>query len=65
VTAAGHGRQKDLAVELVLVHGSTQSPAGWDRLATALGTRGQHVAAIDLAPGRPRWTVAELRARGS
>lgn len=46
-------------MEFVLVHGSTQSPAGWDRLATALGTRGHHVTAIDLPPGRPGWTVAD------
>jgi hypothetical protein len=25
--------------EFVLVHGTTQSPAGWDRLAGALGAR--------------------------
>ena len=46
-------------MEFVLVHGSTQSPAGWDRLATALGMRGHHVTAIDLPPGRPEWTVAD------
>ena len=41
------------------MHGSTQSPAGWDRLASALGTCGHHVTAIDLPPGRPEWTVAD------
>jgi pimeloyl-ACP methyl ester carboxylesterase len=51
--------RKDLAVEFVLVHGTTQSPAGWDRLAAALGARGHHVTAIDLPPGRPEWTVAD------
>jgi pimeloyl-ACP methyl ester carboxylesterase len=37
-------------VEFVLVHGTTQSPAGWDRLARALGAPGHRVRAIDL-PG--------------
>lgn len=46
-------------MDFVLVHGSTQSPAGWDRLATALDTRGHHVRAIGLSPGRPEWTVAD------
>jgi pimeloyl-ACP methyl ester carboxylesterase len=44
-------------VEFVLVHGSTQSPAGWDRLAAALRTRGHYLTAIDLPPGRPEWAV--------
>jgi hypothetical protein len=46
-------------VEFVLVHGSTQSPAGWDRLAAALGSRGHRVVAIDLPSGRPEWTVGD------
>ena len=46
-------------MEFVLVHGSTQSPAGWDRLAAALGSRGHRVTAIDLPPGRPEWTVTD------
>jgi pimeloyl-ACP methyl ester carboxylesterase len=46
-------------VEFVLVHGSTQSPAGWIRLAAALGTRGHDVTAIDLPSGRPEWTVVD------
>jgi len=41
------------------VHGSTQSPAGWDRLAGALGARGHGVTAIDLLVRRPEWTVAD------
>lgn len=41
------------------MHGSTQSPAGWDRLAGVLGARGHDVAAIDLAAGRLDWTVAD------
>jgi pimeloyl-ACP methyl ester carboxylesterase len=46
-------------VKFILVHGSTQSPAGWDRLAGALGMRGHQVTAIDLPPGRPEWTVTD------
>jgi len=46
-------------VEFVLVHGTTQSPAGWGRLAAALGARGHRVTAIDLPPGRPEWTVGD------
>lgn len=41
------------------MHGSTQSPAGWDRLAGALGARGHGVTAIDLLVSRPEWTVAD------
>jgi pimeloyl-ACP methyl ester carboxylesterase len=52
-------------VEFVLVHGSTQSPAGWDRLAAALGTRGHDVRAIDLPPGRPGWTVDDYAREAS
>lgn len=46
-------------MEFVLVHGTTQSPAGWDRLAGVLGARGHEVAAIDLPVDRPEWTVAD------
>jgi pimeloyl-ACP methyl ester carboxylesterase len=46
-------------VEFVLVHGTTQSPAGWDRLAGALGARGHRVTLIDLPTGRPDWTVID------
>ena len=46
-------------VTFVLVHGTTQSPAGWDRLAGALGTRGHDVTAIDLPVNRSEWTVAD------
>ena len=46
-------------MKFILVHGSTQSPAGWDRLAGALGTRGHDVTAIDLPVDRPEWTVAD------
>jgi pimeloyl-ACP methyl ester carboxylesterase len=46
-------------VEFVLVHGTTQSPAGWDRLAGALGARGHRVTLIDLPPAQPEWTVID------
>ena len=45
--------------EFVLVHGTTQSPAGWDRLALALSERGHGVTAIDLPVDQPGWTVAD------
>jgi hypothetical protein len=50
--------------DFVLVHGSTQSPAGWNRLAGALSTRGHRVTAIDLPVDQPEWTVADY-ARGA
>jgi hypothetical protein len=43
----------------VLVHGTTQSPAGWDRLAKELLGRGHGVTAIDLPAGRPEWAPAD------
>lgn len=52
-------------MEFVLVHGSTQSSAGWDRLATASGTRGHQVTVIDLPPGRPEWTMADYAREAS
>lgn len=42
-----------------LVHGSTQSSAGWDRLAAALGEHGQRVTAIDLPVDQPERTVTD------
>jgi hypothetical protein len=45
--------------QFVLVHGTTQSPAGWDRLAGELRGRGHGVAAIDLAAGHPDWSPAD------
>jgi pimeloyl-ACP methyl ester carboxylesterase len=35
--------------EVVLVHGSTQGPSGWDRFAGALRTRGHRVQSVDFA----------------
>lgn len=44
--------------DFVLIHGTTQSPVGWDRLVEALGVRGHRSWAVDLASG------AELSAEG-
>lgn len=41
--------------EFVLVHGTTQSSAGWDRLADELRERGHGVTAIDLPADEPEW----------
>jgi len=41
------------------VHGTTQSPAGWGRLARVLSAGGHDVTAIDLPVDRPDWTVAD------
>lgn len=45
--------------KFVLVHGTTQSPAGWDLLAAELRDRGHHVTAVDLPPGNQEWTPAD------
>jgi pimeloyl-ACP methyl ester carboxylesterase len=45
--------------EFVLVHGTTQSPVGWDRLADELRRRDHAVTAIDLPTDQPEWTVAD------
>jgi hypothetical protein len=46
-------------VEFVLVHGTTQSPGGWDQLAGVLGARGHSVTLIDLPTSQPEWTVTD------
>ena len=57
-------------MDFLLVHGSTQSPRGYDRLATALERRGHRTVAADLPRDRPEWTadryaeVAREQARG-
>ena len=45
--------------EFVLVHGTTQSPADWDRLADELRRRGHPVTAVDLPAGQPQWAPAD------
>lgn len=37
--------------DIVLVHGTTQSPAGWDRLAKILTGQGHRSHTVDLVPG--------------
>lgn len=41
--------------EFVLVHGTTQGPAGWDRLADELRGRGHGVTAVELPADQPEW----------
>ncbi len=44
-------------MDFLLVHGSTQSPRGYDRLAAALEQRGHRTVAVDLPRDRPEWTA--------
>jgi hypothetical protein len=46
-------------MDFLLVHGSTQSPGGYDRLAAELRRRGHRTVAADLPVDRPGWTAAE------
>lgn len=41
--------------DFVLAHGTTQSPAGWDRLADQLRRREHGVTMIDLPVDEPEW----------
>jgi pimeloyl-ACP methyl ester carboxylesterase len=43
----------------VLIHGTTQGPAGWDRLIRELEGRGHHAIAVDLAASEAA-SIAEL-----
>lgn len=45
--------------EVVLVHGSTQGPSGWDHFAGALRARGHRVHAVDLGAADSSATVGE------
>jgi Alpha/beta hydrolase family len=45
--------------QFLLVHGTTQSPAGWDHLAGELRGRGHGVTAVDLPGDQPEWAVAD------
>ena len=45
--------------EFVLVHGTTQSLAGWDLLAGELRKRGYNVITVDMPADEPEWTVAD------
>lgn len=46
-------------MEFVLVHGTTQSPAGWEPLRSALTRRGHACVAVDLPNGPPALSVEE------
>jgi pimeloyl-ACP methyl ester carboxylesterase len=45
-------------VDIVLVHGTTQSPDGWQPLVTALTARGHHCYPVDLLAGGTELTAA-------
>ena len=46
-------------MDFLLVHGSTQGPRGYDRLAAALRERGHRTVAADLPVDRPQWKASE------
>jgi pimeloyl-ACP methyl ester carboxylesterase len=46
-------------MDFLLVHGSTQSPRGYDRLAAELTRRGHRAVAADLPTDRPQWTSGD------
>jgi hypothetical protein len=50
-------------MDYVLVHGTTQSPAGWQRLAGALTRRGNRVQAVDLPTSQPELLAADYAGR--
>ncbi|HWD06462.1 MAG TPA: alpha/beta hydrolase [Amycolatopsis sp.] len=47
-----------MACDFVLVHGTTQTPAGWSRLVAELTVRGHHGVAVDLLADGPDHDVA-------
>lgn len=49
----------EIEVDYVLVHGTTQSSAGFDRLASSLARRGHRVAAVDLPADQPEWLAED------
>lgn len=46
--------------DVLLVHGTTQSPAGFDGVAEALRSRGHHVVLADLPTAEPTWTAGQF-----
>lgn len=46
-------------MEFVLLHGATQSPAGWDRLVAALRRRGHRAVTVDFPVDRPGLLAAD------
>ncbi len=49
-------------MDLVLVHGSTQAPGGWDRLVGQLAARGHRAVAVDLPTDAPELSSADYAA---
>jgi pimeloyl-ACP methyl ester carboxylesterase len=47
------------SIDFVLVHGTTQSPLGWSRLADILRRRGHRVAAVDLPTDQPQYVSSD------
>lgn len=47
-------------MDIVLVHGSTQSSAGFDGLAQALRLRRHHVVVVDLPTDEATWTAGQF-----
>jgi hypothetical protein len=58
---AAHWRYRDCEglADFVLIHGTTQSQAGFDRLVTALQKRGHEAHLVDLPPNRPALLAAD------
>ena len=46
-------------MDFVLVHGTTQSASGWQRLADALRARAHHVRTVELPVDQREWTVSD------
>jgi pimeloyl-ACP methyl ester carboxylesterase len=46
-------------MDFLLVHGSTQSPRGYDRLAAELTRRVHRAVAVDLPIDHPQWTSGD------
>lgn len=44
--------------DVLLIHGTTQGPRGWDRLVAILSARGHRCVAVDLV-GRPEWGAGQ------
>ncbi len=56
---SGHQRQLEQGVDYVLGHGTTQSPAGWQRLSEDLSRRGHRVQMLDLPADQPGLLAAD------
>jgi pimeloyl-ACP methyl ester carboxylesterase len=49
-------------MDVLLIHGTTQSPAGWDLLSDALVKRGHRVHLVDLPSDQPEWRADDYAA---